>query len=217
MKPQPGPGVPSDAFGTLNVMKREIGFAADRHRPERGPAGVDVALAEALHLDQPAPREAGRDREVAQRVRRRGRGRGCARNAHVDVDELRAERAAERLRQVARLQPEGHVGAGVVDLEPLDVEGARVEVRGRRVGVVAGAVVVAVRVGHVEEQRARHEVEEDGALRLRRRAARADGDDVEDVRAAGDRDVEAERAASGAVVRGDRGRRGFASVFVAAT
>src|SRR5688572_21386965 len=27
VKPQPGPGVPSDALGTLNVMKREIGFA----------------------------------------------------------------------------------------------------------------------------------------------------------------------------------------------
>jgi hypothetical protein len=27
VKPQPGPGVPSDAFGTLNVMKREMGFA----------------------------------------------------------------------------------------------------------------------------------------------------------------------------------------------
>ena len=27
VKPQPGPGVPSDAFGTLKVMKREIAFA----------------------------------------------------------------------------------------------------------------------------------------------------------------------------------------------
>jgi hypothetical protein len=25
-KPQPGPGVPRDAFGTLKLMKREIGF-----------------------------------------------------------------------------------------------------------------------------------------------------------------------------------------------
>ena len=57
MKPQPGAGVPSDAFGTVIVMKREIAFAADRDRAERGAARVDVALAEALHLDQPAPRE----------------------------------------------------------------------------------------------------------------------------------------------------------------
>jgi hypothetical protein len=27
VKPQPGPGVPSDAFGTRTVMKREISFA----------------------------------------------------------------------------------------------------------------------------------------------------------------------------------------------
>ena len=63
-----GTGVPSDAFGTLNVMKREIAVRDDRHRAERVAARVDVALAEALHLDQAAPRERRRDREVAQRV-----------------------------------------------------------------------------------------------------------------------------------------------------
>ena len=57
MKPQPGPGVPSDAFGTLNVMKREIAFALIVTVPSVAPARVHVALAEALHLDQPAPRE----------------------------------------------------------------------------------------------------------------------------------------------------------------
>ena len=89
----------------------------------------------------------------------------------VDVDELRAERAAERRRQVARLQPEDDVGARVVDLEALDVEGAGVEVVRGRIRVVARAVVVVVRVGDVEEQRPRHEVEEDRPLRVRGAAA----------------------------------------------
>ena len=86
---------------------------------------------------------------------------------HVDVDELRTERAAERRRQVARLQPEDDVRAGVEDLELLDVEGAGLEVAVGRIGVVAGAVVVAVRVGHVEQQRAR------ARSRRRRCASRA--------------------------------------------
>jgi hypothetical protein len=64
----------------------------------------------------------------------------------VDVDELRAERAAERRRQVARAQLEDDRRSGVVDGEVLDVEGARVERRVRGIGVVAGAIVVVVGV-----------------------------------------------------------------------
>ena len=110
VKPQPGPGVPSDAFGTRKVMKREIGLALIATVPSVVPGGVLVALAEALHLDQPAPRERRRDLEVARRVRGGGRGRSTAPGiVHVDVDELRAERAAEGRRQVARLHAEDHV------------------------------------------------------------------------------------------------------------
>ena len=57
VKPQPGPGVPRLALGTLKVMKREMAFAEIVDRPERRPGGVHVALPEALHLDQAAPRE----------------------------------------------------------------------------------------------------------------------------------------------------------------
>ena len=37
MKPQPGPGVPSDAFGTRKVMKREIAFALIETVPSVAP------------------------------------------------------------------------------------------------------------------------------------------------------------------------------------
>src|SRR5207244_12728036 len=66
-----------------------------------------------------------------------------------------------RSRQVAHLHAEDHVRPVVEDLELLQVEGARVEAAEGRVGVVAGPVVVAARIRHVEEQRAGHEVEED--------------------------------------------------------
>ena len=113
----------------------------------------------------PAPGSAGSrerrcDREVAQRVRR-GRGRRRrARDARVDVDELRAERAAERLRQVAGPQAEGDGVAGIEDLEPLDVEGARAEAGEGRIRVVPGAAIVPVRIGGVG-QRSGQDVEED--------------------------------------------------------
>ena len=106
--------------------------------------------------------------------------------------------------------------SGVVDLEPLDVEGAVVEVVRRRVRVVAGAVVVAVGVADVEDQRARHEVEQDRSLLLGGAAGRADRDDVEDARPAGHRDVDAECAVGGARSR-RRSSPSSASVFVAAT
>ena len=38
MKPQPGPGVPSDAFGTVTVMKRETAFAVIPTVPSVAPA-----------------------------------------------------------------------------------------------------------------------------------------------------------------------------------
>ena len=204
MKPQPGPGRAERCLRDGDRDEAGDGVPRDPDRPERCTRRVDVALAEALGLDQAAPRERRGDREVPRRVGGGRRGRDRAGHMDVDVDELRAERAAECRAQVTRLQPEDHVRAGVVDLEPLDVEGAGLEVRRGRVGVVPGAVVVAVRVGHVEEQRARHEVEEDRARRVRRAARCADGDDVEHARAAGDRDVDAERAVGGGGRRGER-------------
>ena len=70
---------------------------------------------------------------------------------HVDVDELRAERAAEGGRQVGQLHAKDHVRPVVEDLELLQIEGARVEVAGGRVGVVAGPVVVAGWIGDIEQ------------------------------------------------------------------
>src|SRR5258708_3106953 len=59
---------------------------------------------------------------------------------HVDVDQLCADGRTERRREVARLNAERDRGAGVVDLELLEVERAGVEVGGRRVRVVARTV-----------------------------------------------------------------------------
>ena len=64
----------------------------------------------------------------------------------------------------ARLEPEDDVGAGVVDLERWMSKAPAWKFARRRVGVVAGAVVVVIRVGDVEDQGARHEVEQDRAL-----------------------------------------------------
>ncbi len=99
-------------------MKREIWFARDLDRAQRGAARVDVALPEALDLDQAVPGRAGRDLVVALRERRRGRG-GSWRGRVVDVhvDELGALRAPEGRREVAGLDPEDDVRAVVVDLE----------------------------------------------------------------------------------------------------
>ena len=74
VKPQTGAGWPSVAFGTLKVIIREIAFAwivTSRRRA----AGVDVALTEALHLDEVVPGERRRNLVVALRERRGGRGR----------------------------------------------------------------------------------------------------------------------------------------------
>jgi hypothetical protein len=108
-------------------MKREIAFALIDTVPSVLPSASRIALTEALHLDQPAPGEGRRDREPSQRVGGGGRRRGCAGHPRVDVDELGAERAAEGLGEVARLRAEDHVGAGVENLELLDVERAWVE------------------------------------------------------------------------------------------
>ena len=79
----------------------------------------------------------------------------------VDVDELRAERAPERRAQVPELRLERRRLAVRREdhLELLQVEGARVEVARGRVGVVPGAVVVVRRIGDVEHDRSRREVE----------------------------------------------------------
>ena len=115
VKPQPGPGVPERRLRHAEGDEARDRVARDR-RPCRAvaPCGVDVALAEALHLDQPAPRRRRpRSCSCASRERRGGRGRRRARDVHVDVDELRAERAAEGRRQVARLDAEDDVAAAV--------------------------------------------------------------------------------------------------------
>ena len=59
------------------------------------------------------------------------------------------------------------------------------EVGRRRIGVVAWTVVVVIRIGDVEKERPRHEVEQDRPLHMSRASGRADGDDVEDTRPAG--------------------------------
>jgi hypothetical protein len=116
---------------------------------------------------------------------------------NVDVDKLGSERAAEYRAEVARLQAERDLRARVVHLELLDVEGSRMEVSRRRIGIVAGAVVVTCRVRDVEQLGSRHEVEQHRPGRMSGCAGRADGDDVEHARAAGDDDRDAEGAAGG--------------------
>ena len=81
----------------------------------------------------------------------------------VDVDELGAERAAERRCEIAGLNPEDDARAVVEHLEALEVVGARLEAVEGRVGVVPRTVVVTGRVGHVEEDGAGREVEDDRA------------------------------------------------------
>lgn len=63
---------------------------------------------------------------------------------HVHVDQLRAERTAERRRLIAVLDAEDDVGAIVEDLEALHVPCVGLEVAEARVGVVARTVVVAM-------------------------------------------------------------------------
>ena len=52
-----GAGLAERAFGTRKVMKREIELAVIATVPSVGVGRVLEALAEALHLDQPAPGE----------------------------------------------------------------------------------------------------------------------------------------------------------------
>ena len=183
--------------------------AADGHRAERRAGGILVALAEALDLDQPAPRvrrrrsgSCGSRWRPSVEVGRRPRGRGRTRRRA-------AHRAGSRRSRVrSRVWSRKTTSAAVVvDLEPLDVEGAVVEVGRRRVRVVAGAVVVAVGVGHVEDQRARHEVEQDRSLLVGGAAGRADRDDVEDARPAGDATSMLNEPSGAADGRGDGRRR----------
>ena len=62
VKPQPDAGVPSAAFGTRERDVARDRVAADRDRAERRAVGVEEALAEALDLEQAAPRAGRRDR-----------------------------------------------------------------------------------------------------------------------------------------------------------
>ena len=153
---------------------------------------VDKALPEALHLDQPVPGSI--QRVVTGRERRRCRVSHDCRIGDVDVDQLGAERAAERLRQVRGLHPEDDVRAVVVDLEVPQVVGARLEIGCRRVGVRAGAVVVTGRVGEVENQGARDDVVDDGALREAGCPVRGGRDHGEHRRTNRRRDGERERS-----------------------
>ena len=82
-----------------DVARERVGV--DRDRADRRAARVDEPLAEALHLEQAAPRAGRGDRVVALRERRRGRGRRRGRVVDVDVDQLRPERAPERGGEVA--------------------------------------------------------------------------------------------------------------------
>ena len=92
---QPEAGWPSEAFGTLKVMKREIGLALIDTVPSVVAGGIDVALAEALDLDQPAPRSAGAILKFRVANEAAVEVVGGRRVVDVDVDELRSERAAE--------------------------------------------------------------------------------------------------------------------------
>ncbi len=117
-----------------------------------GEAGVDEARRlEAAHLDRARPRVDG---VVAAREERRGAGLGVAGIAREDRQQLRAERVAERRREVAQRRAQVDRVAAVDHLEARDVERAGVEVAGRRVLERARAVVVARRVARVEDRRA---------------------------------------------------------------
>src|SRR2546425_13219887 len=157
---------------------------------------VDIALAKPLHLDQAAPGRAERDPVVALRERRCRRGvrRSRRRIMHVDVDQLRTQRAAERWRQIVYLHLEGcrYSIRTHDDTERLDVERTGVEVVGRWVRVVPGSVIIAGRIGDVEQHGPRCEVEDDGPLHVRGRTGWTDGDDVEHGRATCDRNAQTE-------------------------
>src|SRR6202008_4755862 len=115
---------------------------------------IDVPLSETLHLDKTAPCRVRRDLIVA--LDERGASRRICRAwvVNIDIHQLRSERAAKRRRQIAGLNAEDDVAgtaAVVVDLEVGDVESSSVEVTGRRIRVVAWAIVIAARVGDVED------------------------------------------------------------------
>src|SRR4029453_13756363 len=162
-EPPPGAGLAKARLGHAEGDEPRDLVGPDGDGAEGGAARVDIALAEALHLDQPAPRRPGRDAVVAQRERRRRGGARRGGVVDVDVDQLRAERAAEGGAEVAGLQPEDDVGAVVEDLEALDVVGAGLEEGGGRVGVVARPVVVAVGVGGAGQNPPRRDGEDDRA------------------------------------------------------
>ena len=116
VKPQPGPGVPSDRLRDGDGDEAGDGVRRDPDRAERRARRVDVALAEALHLDQATPGERRRDREVARRVRggrrgrdrRRARGRRCrraARRAGCRTSRSGHASAAGRSRSSRRRRP----------------------------------------------------------------------------------------------------------------
>ena len=128
-------------------VARACGCRAMTDVSERGAARVDVALAEALDLDQPAPRAARRDRVVALRERRGRRGR-LTRRARGRRRRRAARPAGCRTsasgRGCARGRRSGRRSSKTWNC--LEVVRARLEVAARRIRVVARPVVVAVRV-----------------------------------------------------------------------
>ena len=216
------PGVPpSEAFGTRERDEAGERVRGDPRRSRVLRRRVDVALAEALHLDQPAPGERRGDREVARvdrAVGGRRRGRDRAGHVHVDVDELRAERAAERRAQVARLEPGRSRSSR--SRRP-GSPGCRRRRRGSRsrsgrrklpgpLSSPVGSVTSRSSVPGTKSKKTR-------PLVVCGRAGRADGDDVEHARPAGHRHRDAEARRRGRRPRRRSSSPKVVSVFVAAT
>ena len=176
-------------------MKREICVRGIADRAERRAARVTVALAEALHLEQAAPGERRRDREVAVPATVRRRSTSATRPARGRRRRRAARRAGCRTSASGRASARGR--SRPCPRRRPGSAGGRTRRRGSRATSDTRSCPGRCRrrrVGDVEQQRARHEVEDDRALDVRGRAVRADRDDVEHGRAAGDRDGDAERA-----------------------
>src|SRR5258708_34869711 len=174
------------------------GTGANRDGTQRITMGIDVTLPEPLHLDQPAPRSTWRNRIVALRERSCHRsigGRG-ARIMYVHIYQLSTQRAAKSRRQVASLQLEGD-GRTIRthdDAEIQDIKGPCMEVCGRRIGIVARAIVVVSGIRCLKDKRPWSKVEENASLIVCGSTRRADGYCIQHRGSTCDRDRHAERA-----------------------